>query len=233
MPAFRPDIGQQPHHRRTQTRRAPHAGLLAVACALLLAACAAPPAPTGGGGRVSRPLNEQGAACMIGLSYSGSAFNRIKDTDSGNACGIASAVSLVAAQAILSKPAPMDCGLAIRYARFDEQVIQPLAMELFGKPVAVVHHYGSYNCRGRTSDKSRLSEHSYGRALDLGVFELDGGDTISVTKHWKGAGAKSEFLHRVARSACDYFSVVLSPNSDKDHYDHIHVDIGPWKKCGT
>lgn len=208
-------------------------GLLGLACALLLSACGTPAGPKSGSTRVTRPADEQGAACMVSLSYSGTAFNRLKDTDSGNACGIGSAVSLVAVQASLSKPAPMDCGLAIRYARFDEQVIQPLAMELFGRPVSVVHHYGSYNCRGRTSDKSRLSEHSYGKALDLGVFELQGGDTISVTKHWKGAGAKSEFLQRVARSACDYFSVVLSPNSDKDHYDHIHVDIGPWKKCGT
>lgn len=231
MPVFRPQTAPS-HRRATRSGGCRRAAGLAVALALALSACAAPP-PTGGSARVSRPAGEQGAACMIGLSYSGTAFNRLKDTDSGNACGIGSAVSLVAAQATLSKPAPMDCGLAIRYARFDEQVIQPLAMELFGRPVTTVHHYGSYNCRGRTSDRSRLSEHSYGKALDLGMFELQGGDSISVTRHWRGAGPKSEFLQRVARSACDYFSVVLSPNSDKDHYDHIHVDIGPWKKCGT
>lgn len=231
MPVFRPQMFQTQTASPVVIRR--RLGCLTIAAALLLAACGTPTPSPSGSKRFVRPAEEQGAACMIGLSYSGSAFNRIKDTDSGTACGIGSAVSMVAAQASLSKPAPMDCGLALRYARFDEQVIQPLAMELFGRPVTVVHHYGSYNCRGRTSDSSRLSEHSFGKALDLGIFELKGGDTISVTKHWKGAGAKSEFLQRAARAACDYFSVVLSPNSDKDHYDHIHVDIGPWKKCGT
>lgn len=203
-----------------------------VATSLLLAACGTP-TPKPSSPRATLSPSEQGAACMIGLSYTNSAFNRLKDTGNGNGCGIGSAVSLVATESTLSRPAEMDCGLALRYARFDSDVIQPLAQELFGQGVRVVHHYGSYVCRGRTSDSRRLSEHAYGKALDLGVFELTDGDKISVSRHWRGSGAKSEFLQRVARAACDHFNVVLSPNSDKDHQDHIHVDIGPWKKCGT
>ena len=33
--------------------------------------------------------------------------------------------------------------------------------------------------------------------------------------------------------ACRRFSVVLTPNSDRFHQDHIHVDIGPWRKCAV
>ncbi|HYC13481.1 MAG TPA: extensin family protein, partial [Stellaceae bacterium] len=36
-----------------------------------------------------------------------------------------------------------------------------------------------------------------------------------------------------ASRACDYFSVVLSPDSDRYHYNHLHFDIGPWRLCQT
>ena len=206
--------------------------LAATLCAALLSGCGGPAARPPASGKAVIPPADQGASCMIGLSYLGGAYNRLKDSGDGNGCGISSAVSLVATQATFAKPAAMDCGLAVRFARFEDSVIQPLAQSLFGQPVAVLHHYGSYNCRGRTSNSSRLSEHAFGKALDLGVFELADGTKISVSQHWRDGGPKADFLHRVTRAACDHFSVVLSPNSDKDHQSHIHVDIGPWKKCG-
>ena len=41
------------------------------------------------------------------------------------------------------------------------------------------------------------------------------------------------FLHHVARNACRYFSVVLTPDSNRDHYNHFHLDIGPGRVCSV
>lgn len=111
--------------------------------------------------------------------------------------------------------------------------MQPLAHALFKQPVAKLHHMGTYNCRGRNGKTAgRLSEHAFGRAIDIRSIELADGTIIDVTRHWRNAGRKSEFLHDLARRACKHFSVVLTPNHDHAHRDHIHLDTGPYRLCG-
>ena len=70
------------------------------------------------------------------------------------------------------------------------------------------------------------------RALDIAGFVLADGRTITVLAGWYGRPDERRFLRAVAAAACRTFSVVLTPNSDRYHRDHIHVDIGPWRKCG-
>lgn len=199
----------------------------------LLAACAAapPPPPAKTSGRV--PLPEGGPACVVQLAYDTAAFDRVKDSGTGDGCGVATAVALIETPTPLNRPVTIDCGLALKVVAWDRKVLRPLAREIFGQDLKTVHHYGGYVCRGRTSNRSRLSEHAYGRAIDIGAFELEDGTIISVRKHWSGAGDRSTFLRRAARGACDLFSVVLSPASDRDHADHLHLDVGPWKLCST
>jgi hypothetical protein len=36
----------------------------------------------------------------------------------------------------------------------------------------------------------------------------------------------------VAQGACKIFSVVMTPNRNAEHHDHLHLDIGPYKLCG-
>lgn len=176
---------------------------------------------------------ERGSACLVSLSYHASAFDTAaKKPGMKTGCSVETPVSLSGTQVSLSRPALMDCTLALRFSAFEAASIQPLAREIFHQEVKVYHHYGAYACRGRSSNRKRLSEHSYGKALDIGVFELSNGTRISVAKDWKGAGKKTEFLRKLSQSACKWFSVVLTPNSDRDHHDHLHLDIGPWKKCG-
>lgn len=207
-------------------------GLVLGGVAVVGAACT--PAPRGGvqtppaaaGARLSGPQ------CVVALSYQGVAFNRIADTWQGEgACGIRSAVSVVESPTPLNRAITVDCTLAAQLARYDREVLQPLALELFGQRLKTIHHYGGYVCRGRTTNQARLSEHAFGRAIDLGVFELEDGQKISVKQHWSGAGAKSTFLRRAAAGACSLFSVVLTPNSDRYHEDHFHLDVGPWTRC--
>lgn len=175
---------------------------------------------------------ERGSSCLVSLSYHASAFDTAARSVMKTGCPIETPVSLSETKTPLSRPAIMDCALALRFSAFEAAVVQPLAKKLFGQGVRIYHHYGAYACRGRSSNRKRLSEHGYGRALDIGVFELEDGTRISVAKDWKNAGRKSDFLAKLSRSACRWFSVVLTPNSDRDHHDHLHIDIGPWNKCG-
>ena len=68
-------------------------------------------------------------------------------------------------------------------------------------------------------------------AMDVAGFELTDGTMISVKQEWGKRGKGRDFLRAVAKDACGYFNEVLDPDSDRDHVDHIHIDLGRWKYC--
>jgi hypothetical protein len=85
---------------------------------------------------------------------------------------------------------------------------------------------GSYSCRPRNGQRgAKLSEHSFGNALDVMGFALADGREVSVVKGWRGNPAEQEFLREVFVGACRYFTTVLGPGSDSFHYDHLHIDL--------
>jgi hypothetical protein len=87
----------------------------------------------------------------------------------------------------------------------------------------------SYACRGRNNNPSaRLSEHSFGNAVDIGAVTLADGRQISVLRDWgrSGDGAKLRAMHA---SACGIFGTVLGPNSNAAHRDHFHFDIARYR----
>lgn len=103
--------------------------------------------------------------------------------------------------------------------------IQPAANLYFGQPVAEINA-GSYACRGRNNQAgAKLSEHSFGNALDIMSFKLADGYVITVKGGWRGTEAEQGFLREVFVGACQRFATVLAPGSDIFHYDHIHVDL--------
>jgi len=54
---------------------------------------------------------------------------------------------------------------------------------------------------------------------------------ISVKQEWSKRGKGRDFLRAVAAQACHYFNEVLDPDTDRDHVDHIHLDLGRYKYC--
>ena len=88
-----------------------------------------------------------------------------------------------------------------------------------------ITHMGTLNCRERRGS-GLMSEHSFGLAID--VSEIDG---VVVAKHWKDKGSKGEKLREAASAACKYFSNVLTPETNKLHYDHFHLDSGMGLSC--
>ncbi len=103
--------------------------------------------------------------------------------------------------------------------------IQPAAALYFGQPVAEINA-GTYACRGRNNQVgAKLSEHSFGNALDIMSFKLADGYVITIKGGWRGTEAEQAFLREVFLGACARFSTVLAPGSNVFHYDHIHVDL--------
>jgi hypothetical protein len=105
------------------------------------------------------------------------------------------------------------------------EVVQPAAALYFGSSVAEVRS-GSYSCRGRNSRRgAKLSEHSFGNALDVMGFRLADGRDVTIRGGWRGAQDEQEFLREVFVGACNYFRTVLGPGADAFHYDHFHLDL--------
>lgn len=191
-----------------------------------LAACASAPPP-------SPPPADSVAACLRSLDQRHIHYERVKDWTTPEGCGVSQAVRIDRSAIEWNRKPLMSCPLSAVIWDFETQVVQPAAQRNFGQAVRKMSNVGSYNCRGEIGGRSeRLSQHSFGRAFDVTGFELADGTVISVLKDWRNKGAKSEFLHQVAEGACRIFSVVMTPNRNIEHRDHLHLDIGPHKFCG-
>jgi hypothetical protein len=146
-------------------------------------------------------------------------------------CPVYDAVRISADGVPWNQSGLLTCDLALRIHQFTAAVVQPAARRYLHASVIELRHFGTYACRDQPNGE--WSEHAKGDAIDVAGFVLDNGDTVMVERDWRGAGAKSEFLHAVARGACRLFSVVLTPHTNYDHRNHFHLDIGPWKDCSV
>lgn len=208
-----------------------------------LAACAQPPARI-----IQAPpppqLQDPDAVCLSELRGMNIQYQPVAAFgDPGQGCGIDNPVKVSATGSAWNRPGVVSCPMARTISRFEADVVQPAALAAFGQGVRRIHHAGTYDCRVRRTQTKvaaslggsrggRLSEHSKGRAIDILAFELDNGTMVSVKNDWRGKGSKSAFLQRVARESCSVFNVTLTPNHDRLHHDHLHLDIGPYSLCG-
>jgi hypothetical protein len=104
--------------------------------------------------------------------------------------------------------------------------VQPSARRWFGQPVTEIRQISAYSCRGMNAQQgARISEHAFGNALDISSFVLADGRRITVKNGWKGSPEEQGFLRDVQGAACEQFTTVLAPGSNRFHYDHIHVDL--------
>ncbi|MGB1013649.1 MAG: extensin family protein [Nannocystaceae bacterium] len=133
----------------------------------------------------------------------------------------------------------LTCKMAVAMAGF-EKIVQDEAVRIFGRRVVKIQHIGTYNCRGIAAYEGWVSQHSFGNAIDIKTFTLKGGREISVKKHY-GRGPEApkhdegKFLRAVVRRFVDekVFSVVVTPNFDRAHHNHFHLDLAPYSVDGT
>ena len=126
------------------------------------------------------------------------------------------------------------CGAALRMAMWERHGVQPAAAEILGQDVSAIAHIGSYNCRQmRTASglSQRMSTHATAGAVDVTGFRLGDGRQLTLLSDWDGDTDTSAFLRRVRDGACDWFGLVLSPDFNRLHADHFHLQARGWGGC--
>ena len=124
------------------------------------------------------------------------------------------------------------CPLAVSLAMFQRHALAPAARRWFDRGVRRIDHLGTFACRniyGRPS--GRRSEHASANAIDIAGFVLSDGRAVSVLRDWSGNSRRAAFLRDVRDGGCRFFAVVLSPNYNAAHRDHLHLDMGPFRSC--
>ena len=169
--------------------------------------------------------------CLAALDRAGVAYSVAPVAASVDACSVETPVRVTAAGIAWNQPGVVSCGFALELDAFTREELAPAARASFGQDLRLIRHFGTYACRRENGGDGHWSQHAKGRAIDIAGFDLADGTTILVERDWRGNDAKSAFLHDVVRRACRRFGVVLTPDSDKYHYNHIHIDSGPWKLC--
>ena len=151
----------------------------------------------------------------------------------GEFCALRDAVTLTGGTTPLRPRAPVvTCSVALSFALWERQALQPAAREILGSEVAAIDHYGAYACRriyGR--GEGRVSEHATANALDVAGFRLRDGRRITVAADWGDEGAEGRFLRAARDGACRAFGAVLGPDYNAAHADHLHLDRGPYQVC--
>jgi hypothetical protein len=179
----------------------------------------------GGGG----PHRDQ--ACLDQLNSEKVAYTVTAVKASSSACAVDNPVRISSAAMSWNPPGVLACGFAARFDDFLRDTAEPMARRRLGASITSMRDYGTYSCR-RSTGSNRMSEHATGRAIDVSGFSLSNGEFVSVQHDWHEGGAKAEFLHEFARAACKRFGVILTPDANRDHYNHIHIDAGRYHLCG-
>lgn len=128
----------------------------------------------------------------------------------------------------LEPPAQLSCETAVALATFLRDVAQQKAITILGSSIKTFRQDSAYVCRVRNGT-TKLSEHAYGRAIDIGAFITASGDQVPVKAADKTNEKNDAFLSAIRAAACGPFTTVLGPGSDADHAVHFHFDLAPRK----
>jgi hypothetical protein len=169
---------------------------------------------------LARP-HASGAVCG-GAELVGVALPR---RDGEGACGIAAPVRLEAAAGVaVEPPAVVACEAARALADWLAEGAKP-EFAAAGEELAAVTVVDAYSCRGVNREAgAKLSEHAFGRAIDISGFRLGDGSTVTVLEGW-GEARWGPVLRRVYGAACGTFGTVLGPEANPLHADHLHLDV--------
>jgi hypothetical protein len=171
--------------------------------------------------------------CYADLRAAGATFRPLPDRVLDNGCGMTGAVQLLDIGTPVTNLGAMTCGLAERFTAWVQDAVQPAALAAFRTPVARIESFGTFSCRPLNNQPGgRLSEHGHANAVDVAAFVLKDGRRISVAADWNGADEPARrFLRAVHDEGCRRFNVVLGPDANSFHRDHLHFDLGRGPYC--
>ena len=165
---------------------------------------------------VYRPvlLDGGGKQCISSLKERGVKFRALGNQGS-NTCPVMNAVRVEGFESIVvSSPFILSCPTALKLTNW----LQDAQVKSFS-------HMGTVNCR-RMRGSGFLSEHSFGNAIDISKV-----DRADIEADWGTNTLKGRRLTETAAKACKYFSNVLTPDTNKAHHDHFHLDTGLGVGC--
>ena len=174
--------------------------------------------------------------CPLRLERLGALFQSSPDFVEDSGCQNQGAVAVEAfgGGVSLSGRVVVACPVAEATALWLRNVVQTEALETFGTRVVGLSNVNGYSCRMRSG--GYISEHGFANAIDIGTFHFEDGRRVNIEGGWRRNGTAmgdltADWFARINEGACDYFQLVLNPNSDAAHQDHFHFDLGPWKSC--
>jgi len=190
---------------------------------------AGPGVPTYADGR-PRPLAPEliaaefpgGDACLSDLRAQGVLFQPVSDKRGVETpIAIEGAIGGVRYWTIGAGPMVSDCRLALALAK--------VAPELRGLGISAMRFSGAYSYR--MAKVGRLSLHAYGLAIDVHEVTADGKSYVVARDFQKGlpngCAAQAPLLNRLACRLAQLrlFQELLTPDSNADHHDHLHLAI--------
>lgn len=195
---------------------------------------AAPGVPTYTDGR-PRPLAPEliaaelppGDDCVQQLRAQGVAFQLVSDKRGVDTpVAIEGPIGAVRYWTVGAGPMVSDCRLALALAK--------VAPELRALGISAVRFSGAYSYR--MAKVGRLSLHAYGLALDIHEVTADGRSYVVARDFARalpnGCAGDAPVLNRLACrfSQLRLFQELLTPDSNADHRDHLHIAIARTPK---
>ena len=172
-----------------------------------------------------RATSRAGSVCGV-PEIKGEAIRAIGGAGS---CGIAQPVRITSVSGVAVSGGPtIDCTTAKVLNDWVRGGVLP-AVGRTGGGLAQVNVIASYSCRSRNNVKgAKLSEHSFGHAIDVAGVTLRDGTTLTVLDHWR-SGKYGKVIKAMHSSACGTFGTVLGPNADRYHQNHLHLDTARYR----
>lgn len=168
-------------------------------------------------------------SCRNALVGLGVKFRTVAPVRQG-ACGVDRpyVVSEISPGVALEPEGLMSCDTALALARWVRHVVVP-ASEAMGEGTSLeaVSHGSAFVCRWRGGQAGQVSEHAFGRAIDITAFRLVGREPIEVRPRARDGTMEEAFQAAVRAGGCLYFTTVLGPGADESHDDHLHLDVKP------
>ncbi|MEM1285645.1 MAG: extensin family protein [Pseudomonadota bacterium] len=167
------------------------------------------------------------SSCAAALQSAGVLFETVGRHPGDGVCGIEDAVRVRSIGPVtLSPSALLACPTALAFSDFLADTLIPEAQSAFGSPPSTVHVAASYVCRTRNHvEGARVSEHGFGRAIDVRAITMTDGYQWTVQPQPGDAtSGDARFQAAYREAACGPFKTVLGPGSDGFHQDHIHID---------
>jgi hypothetical protein len=171
--------------------------------------------------------------CHIDLARERIRFRALPDQRFAGGCSALGAVQLVDMGITATGLRAMTCPLARQFARWARESVQPAADQWLRGRIVRIETFGTYACRTRNSRPgARLSEHAFANAVDVSGFVLADGRRVTVEQGWNGGDERvRRFLRAIHQGGCRRFAIGLSPDTDADHYNHMHFDMGRGPYC--